>query len=209
MAPDSDPRQERDLARERVLAAREGLADEMATLEASGRAALDIKARLQRNPVKIAAVAGGIGFFALKGPQRIVRGIRTTVFGAPPPLPAAMLPEEIERSLRRLGTDGDKVRGVLERDFADYAKKSQAKRDGLRTLVILSALRPLMKRGAETAVGFLVNPDNEGFSAKLSQVRDRLDQERLARMGEGVPPTVPSADGATPDSPPPTGTTSG
>jgi hypothetical protein len=33
-------------------------------------------------------------------------------------MPKAMLPEEIERTLRSLGDDGDRVRGALERDFA-------------------------------------------------------------------------------------------
>lgn len=189
MAPDSDPRQERLLARARVLEARAEVAEELATLEASGRAAIDIKARVRKNPAKVAAVAGGIGFLALKGPQRIFRGVRKAAFGAPPPLPEAMLPDEIERSLRKLGRDGDKVRGTLERDFADYAKKSQARRDGLRTIILLSALRPLLKNVVERGVSFLVNPDKEGFSARLEEVRERLDRERADRAGETPPPS--------------------
>jgi hypothetical protein len=209
VAPDSDPRQERDLARERVLTARSDMADELAVLEASGRAALDVKSRLQKNPAKVAAVAGGIGFLALKGPQRIVRGVRRAVFGAPPPLPKAMLPDEIEASLRKLGRDGDKVRGVLERDFADYAKKSQARRDGLRTIILLSALRPLLKSGVERGVSFLVNPDKEGFASRLDQVRERLEQERVARSGEAIAQEPIPTDVVPPGAPSSTGTTAG
>ena len=43
----------------------------------------------------------------------------------PTPLPPSMLPDEIEKTLRKLGDDGDKVRGALERDFAAYAKQAQ------------------------------------------------------------------------------------
>ena len=60
-----------DAARDRVLAARADLADEFQVLEASGRAAVDIPAKIRRSPAKAAAVAGGVGFLALKGPQRL------------------------------------------------------------------------------------------------------------------------------------------
>lgn len=201
MAPDADPRQERLLARERVLEARAQVAEELTTLEASGRAAIDIKARVRQNPAKVAAVIGGVGFLALKGPQRIFRGVRQKVFGAPPPLPEAMLPDEIEKSLRKLGKDGDKIRGTLERDFADYAKKSQKQRDGLRTIILLSALRPLLKKGVETGVGFLVNPDKENFATRLEQVRERLERERTERAeraGEATAADLPPPTGETP-----------
>ena len=39
-----------------------------------------------------------------------------------------MLPDEIEKTLRKLGTDGDAVRGALERDFAAYAKQASKDR---------------------------------------------------------------------------------
>ena len=37
-----------------------------------------------------------------------------------------MLPEEIEKTLKKMGDDGDKVRGTLERDFAEYVRKASA-----------------------------------------------------------------------------------
>ena len=49
---------------------------------------------------------------------------RRVVRGKSSPLPRSMLPDEIEKTLRSLGSDGDKVRGALERDFAAYAKQS-------------------------------------------------------------------------------------
>ena len=98
-------------ARERVLAARAALSEELTVLEASGRAAIDIPARIRRSPAKAAAIAGGVGFLALKGPQRIIGAARRAVTGRPAPLPKSLLPDEVEKTLRKLGTDGDKVRG--------------------------------------------------------------------------------------------------
>ena len=63
---------ETDAARDRVLAARTEFDEELIRLEASGRAALDIPAKIRRSPAKAVAVVGGLGFLALKGPQRVV-----------------------------------------------------------------------------------------------------------------------------------------
>ena len=52
---------EQDAARDRVLAARRDLSEQLELLEASGRAAIDIPAKIRRSPAKAAAVAGGSG----------------------------------------------------------------------------------------------------------------------------------------------------
>jgi hypothetical protein len=46
----------------RIVAARAGLADEIDRLEASGRAAVDIPAKIRRSPAKAAAIAKARGF---------------------------------------------------------------------------------------------------------------------------------------------------
>ena len=74
---------------------------------------------------KAAAVVGALGFLAL--------GARSGCSGRPvarsaasrAPMPKRMLPDEVEKTLRKLGDDGDKVAAALERDFAEYAKKAQ------------------------------------------------------------------------------------
>ena len=43
-------------------------------------------------------------------------------------VPKSMLPDEIEKSLKRMGGDGAKVRGLLEREFADYLRKTEQDR---------------------------------------------------------------------------------
>ena len=50
------------------------------------------------------------------------------MFGPTAELPKQMLPKEIEKTLKKLGDDGDKVRGAIERDFAAYAKEAEKDR---------------------------------------------------------------------------------
>lgn len=84
-----------------------------------------------------------------------------------------MLPKEIDKSLRALGDDGKKVRGALERDFAAYAKQRAKDRSGLGTLIVLSVARPLLSAAAKAAAGRLFTPDDDGFQARLAQIRER------------------------------------
>ena len=164
---------ETDAARDRVLAARASLGEELETLEASARAAIDIPARIKRSPAKAAAVVGGTAFLALGGPRRVFRAGKRAITGEPEPLPPSMLPKEIDKSLRALGDDGKKVRGALERDFAAYAKQRAKDRSGLRTLIVLSVARPLLSGAAKAAAGRLFSPDEEGFQKRLASIRAR------------------------------------
>jgi hypothetical protein len=164
---------ETDAARDRVLAARASLGEELETLEASARAAIDIPAKIKRSPGKAAAVVGGTAFLALGGPKRIFRAGKRAVTGEPEPLPPSMLPKEIDKALRSLGDDGKKVRGALERDFAAYAKQRAKDRSGLRTLIVLSVARPLLSGAAKAAAGRLFSPDEEGFQKRLAKIRQR------------------------------------
>ncbi len=185
-----------DAARDRVLAARDDLQEQLHLLEASGRAAVDIPARIKRSPAKAVAIAGGAGFLVLKGPQRLFGAARTAIRGPRPDLPERMLPDEIEKTLRKLGKDGDKVRGVLERDFATYAKRSEKERQGLASILLLAVARPLLGRGAKAAGEILFTPDHAGFSERLAQVRDRAEHE-VARRRADADPADPDAIDAT------------
>lgn len=170
---------ETDAARDRVLAARGVLGEELVGLEASARAAIDIPAKIRRSPAKAAAIVGSAGFVALGGPKRLFRAARRRVFGPTSGLPKAMLPHEIEKALGRLGDDGDKVRGALERDFAAYARTA-AKERGIAPL-LSTAARPLLTRGARTAAEWFFRTDDEGFQARLAQVRERVSAETARR----------------------------
>jgi hypothetical protein len=175
---------ETDAARDRVLAARAALGDELEALEASARAAVDIPAKVRRSPAKAAALAGSAGFVVLGGPRRLVGRARRAVFGPTAELPKRMLPDEIEKTLKKLGDDGDKVRGAIERDFAAYAKEAEKDR-GLGALASAAA-RPLVMRGARAAAEWVFRTDDEGFQARLAEVRDRARDEVAKRRTTGV-----------------------
>ena len=136
---------------------------------------MDIPAKIRQSPAKAAAIAGSAGFVVLGGPKRIFGAARRAVFGPTAELPKQMLPKEIEKTLKKLGDDGDKVRGAIERDFAAYAK--EAEKDRGVGAIASAAARPLMIRGAKAAAEWFLRPDEDGFQARLSEVRGRAKDE--------------------------------
>jgi hypothetical protein len=185
---------EADAARERVLAARAELATEVERLQASARATVDIPSRIKRSPARAAAVVGGVGFVALGGPRRLFRRARSAIVGPDQPLPESMLPEEVEKTLKRLGTDGDRIRGVLERDFAAYVKTAEKRRGPpLLQSLYYTLTSTLLRRGSKLAVDWLLQPDQHGLTAQLERLR-RQRRDPGERLGaEPRDPLPPSA----------------
>jgi hypothetical protein len=184
---------ETDAARDRVLAARAALGDELEALEASARAAVDIPAKVRRSPARAAAIAGGAGFVVLGGPRRLFGAARRAVFGPTAELPRQMLPDEIEKTLRKLGDDGDKVRGALERDFAAYAREAEKDR-GIASLLSTTVAKPLLTRAGRAVAEWFFRTDEEGFQARLAEVRDRAKSEVAKRRPDGTSDSDASAD---------------
>jgi hypothetical protein len=182
---------ETDAARDRVLAARAALGEELENLEASVRTAVDVPAKIRRSPAKAAAIAGGAAFLVLGGPKRVFRAGKRAVTGEPADLPESMLPDEIEKTLRKLGDDGEKVRGALERDFAAYAKKASQDRRGLLKGLALVAARPLLSRAARAAAASAFGEGEDGFRARLEQIR-----ERTRRQAESADDDIPVTERA-------------
>jgi hypothetical protein len=167
-----------DAARQEVLRAREELLQEIVQLGAAARAAVDIPARVRRSPVKTAATVGAASFLVVGGPKRVLRGVRRVVFGPAPAYPKSMLPEEIEKVVRSLGADGDKVRGALERDFAAYAtSKKRADRSFMRNALFAGFVVPLGSQVTRAVMNRALQPDREGFAEWLGKVRARLTPE--------------------------------
>ena len=183
---------ETDAARDRVLAARAALGDELEALEAAARAAVDIPAKVRRSPAKAAAIAGSAGFVVLGGPKRLFGAARRAVFGPTAELPKRMLPDEIEKTLKKLGDDGDKVRGAIERDFAAYAKEAEKDR-GIAPLLSSTVARPLLTRAGRAAAEWFFRADDQGFQARLAEVRDRARNEVAKRRADG--PETPGPEG--------------
>ena len=73
-------------------------------------------------------------------------------------------------ALTRLGTDGARVRGVLERDFADYVKTAEKRRGPpLAQTLYYSITGTLLRRGSKLAVDWLLQPDQHGLTAQLER----------------------------------------
>ena len=207
-------------ARAEVVAAREGLAEEAVRLEASARAAVDIPARIRREPLKMAGAASGAAFLLLGGPGRVVRGIRRAILGPEAELPKSMLPDEVEKTLRKLGPDGDKVRGALERGFASYLEAKAPERrsrdlGATASTLAGSVLGPVTKRVGRQLAEELFSPKTSGassFEAATRKARARWDEMAAARDGRapGSPAPAPPT-GSPPESAPKAkrGTTAG
>jgi hypothetical protein len=167
-----------DAAEAAVVAARADLADQVDRLEAAGRAAVDIPAKVKANPAKAAGVAAGGAFLAVGGPKRLFRRAKRAITGKDEELPSELLPKEVERTLRKLGTDGRAVRGTLEREFANYLdeRQKERKKEGVvaaATGLALTALRPIAIRGGRQIAERMLDPNQPAFSEQLAKIRAR------------------------------------
>jgi hypothetical protein len=169
-------------ARDEVLAARRGLEDEVVRLEASARAAVDIPARIRRQPAKVLGAAGGAAFLLLGGPKRLFRRARRTIFGPDADLPKSMLPDEVEKTLKKMGSDGDRVRGTLEREFAKYLDSTAPERRdrdlvGVAPGLLTHLPQPASVRAGRQFAERLFDPDGPSFAEGLrkAQARARID----------------------------------
>jgi hypothetical protein len=157
-----------DAARQEAVAARTGLVDEVERLKSSARSAVDVKAKVKRYPGRAAGAIAGTAFLAAGGPKRIFRAVKHRVVGEPEPLPESLLPDEVERAVRALGADGGKVRGALERGFADYldataGDRKAAARGRSLSRFALGVARPVATRAATQALKrVLADPERPG-----------------------------------------------
>lgn len=147
----AEARQELERARRRADA-------ELDELGAATRSALDIPAKIRRNPLKMAGLAGGAAFLALGGPKRVIRATEKRVFPGRKEKLESILPKEVARTVDKLGGDAAAVRANLERDFMHYLERKHpeeapnARRSFWRTYDILAgslgtlAARTMAKR---------------------------------------------------------------
>jgi len=193
-----------DAARAEVLAARDGLDEELVRLEAAGRAAVDIPARLRREPAKVLGTAGGAAFLLLGGPKRLFKGVRRAVLGENADIPKSMLPPEIEKQLKKLGPDGEKIRGTIEREFANYLEETAPQRrerdlTGTAASLLGGVLLPVSKRLGKQLAERALDPDGFTFSEGMRRARARRSADGTNGSGakvsgpKGAPPKPPSA----------------
>jgi hypothetical protein len=177
-----------DAARAEVLVAREALTTEVERLEAAGRSAVDIPGKVRREPVKTAGLAAGAAFLVAGGPKRVLRRAKRFVVGPDDPLPKSMLPPEVDKNLKKMGSDGEKIRGTLEREFAGYLEAHQGERDkrdlGAVLALLLSGIsRPLMQQASRRLVGRLFASDDDTFENAIQRIRARREAGKGSDIG--------------------------
>ena len=193
-----------DTAREGVAAARADVLDEVARLEAVARSSLDVGSRVRANPVRSVAITGAAIFMVTGGPFRlyrfVTRTIRRILFGPPPEFPPSMLPEDVERTLRKMGAEGDTVRGTLEREFAAYL----AERGSFRRTTVVDAsgdiLGSLLKPAARVAglrlAREMATANPETYEKRLGAARSRWMSGIRDAMAEARSDVDAATDGA-------------
>jgi hypothetical protein len=180
-----------DAARAEVVAARAELLTEVERLEGAGRAAVDIPAKVRRAPAQTAGIAAGAAFLLVGGPGRLWKRAKRAVRGPEADLPPSLLPKDVDRVLSHVGSDGEAVRRVLEKEFADYLeqhREERRKRDLGATVSLLagSVLYPLTQRAGRQLAERLFSPDSAGFQEALSGVRARWEGS-TGMAGRGRP----------------------
>ncbi|MDA8236639.1 MAG: hypothetical protein M0T75_01955 [Chloroflexi bacterium] len=162
-------------ALDEVAAARAALGDELVRLEATARAAVDVRARVRRHPGRAAAAAVGTAFVVLGGPRRVLRSAKRRVFGAPDPLPPSLLPDEVEKAVRALGDDGAKVRGALEREFAAFVDTHRKSEPRLLRRILLSAGVPVASRLGREVAKRVFTASGEDVARREADLRARAE----------------------------------
>jgi hypothetical protein len=91
-----------------------------------------------------------------------------------------MLPDQVEKELRKLGDDGKRVRAVLEREFSRYLESTaDARRDrdlaGTASWLAGNLLRPASLQAGKRLAEQLFDPDGPGFAESLRKARERAE----------------------------------
>jgi len=165
----------------------EGALDEMT--DATKRA-LDLPAKVRRNPLKSAALVGGTGFLLAGGPRRVLRFAVGRVRPESRDRYAGLLPEEIEKVLKDSGLARDpEIRRALDEDFADYLrKKGRFGPEPTPTTVLWRTFDqlagPLGTAGARVLVQRLMSAEKDREAAR-ADLRAAARARARARGGSG------------------------
>src|SRR4051794_24548494 len=104
-------------SRRSLIDAREHLAEDLDEFSSAVRSAVDIPAKIRRNPLQTAGLAAGAGFLALGGPKRVLRGVVHRVRPQTRRPHEGLLPKDIEKVVKkRTGERSTDVQTALEND---------------------------------------------------------------------------------------------
>jgi hypothetical protein len=210
-AVDNMPRLTPELRRQReallaaqlaeLRASRTAFYGEAEELEARGRAALDVRSSLTRQPLQIAGLAAGTGFVLLGGPGRVWKYVRRRVVprSIRPPVPPAL-----DGVLKAMGDDG-----TAAQELADMIAASRARsRPGrIQRLLSGSVFLPLGLDLGRRLTTRLLDVDPVVKERELAKIRARNDAriaEAEAAKAAAARPT-PAAPGGANAGPAPAG----
>jgi len=196
MAKQREPTPEVRAAMAELVIARARLTGSLDDLGDATRSALDVPAKIRRNPVKTAALVGGTGFLLAGGPRRVVRFVGKRVgLGRRPDKHEGLLPPEIEQVLKDAGVAKDpEVRRALDQDFAEYLRRKgkvvadepNAARSFWRTFDKVAS--PLGTAGARLMIQRLMEAEQDRAmlrSEARARALDRAEARRKAEPGNG------------------------
>ena len=175
----AEPTPEVTEAMAELEAARAQVTESLDQLSEATQSALDVPAKIKRNPVKTAALVGGTGFLLVGGPRKVARFVGRRVFPQRPDPHAGILPPEIEKVLKDSGVAKDpQVRRALNKDFAEYLKSKgqyqpepSAQRSFWRTFDRVAG--PLGTAGARVMVQRLMEAEQNRAIAR-TEMRERV-----------------------------------
>jgi hypothetical protein len=167
-----------------VAAARADVERSLDGLTDAAKRAVDLPAKVRRNPLKSAALVGGTGFLLAGGPRRALRFALARVRPPREELRYGLLPDEIEKVLKDHGLAKDpQLRRALDEDFAEYLRRKgkvepepTAAASLWRTFDRVAG--PLGTAGARVLVQRLMSAEAES-SARRSEAR--AEARRRAR----------------------------
>jgi len=110
------------------------------------------------------------------------------LFGPPPEYPTSMLPDEVERTLRRMGAEGETARGTIERDFARYLAERG------------SFSRPTASQATGEILGSLLKPAARVAGLRLAREMATANPKTYgSRLDRARARWVPGDEGPEPD----------
>ncbi len=163
-------------AHQEVVAARKALGHELDELRVATRSAVDIPAKVKRNPVKTMSLIGGAGFLAVGGPKRVIQAMEHRIRPTKKDRLKGILPKDVEKLVDKTASNADEVRQRLEQDFYDWMSKKrpqQAPANARQSFwkTYDSFLGPLGALGAKAMVEKLFAAEKERTAVSKQQDR--------------------------------------
>ena len=166
-------------ARQEVDNARRGVEKELDDLGTAARAAVDIPAKVRRNPVRTVGLAGGAAFLLMGGPKRLAKAAEARFFPKRAERVPTVLPKDVEETISRLEPEKrEQVRGHLERDFTAYLRKEHPQEPA-------NARQSLWKT-YDILVGIVGVAAGRELVKKLFEIPKEVRVEEIEEEGEAV-----------------------